>query len=145
MYGLCRKYQDDASALISACDQSPTGLTSKLKSLVDNQNAVNDAQAAIQNKVKNGIPNIKQQQPAQETSCQLAIRLIEQMIDTLKQNPASQQVAQLAKEAADAAIKAICNAADISSLQMLDADISDTEGAISEELDNVQNFLEGKS
>jgi hypothetical protein len=85
MYGLCRKYQDDASALISACDQSPTGLTSKLKSLVDNQNAVNDAQAAIQNKVKNGIPNIKQQQPAQETSCQLAIRLIEQMIDTLKQ------------------------------------------------------------
>jgi hypothetical protein len=28
---------------------------------------------------------------------------------------------------------------------MLDADISDTEGAISEELDNVQNFLEGKS
>jgi uncharacterized phage infection (PIP) family protein YhgE len=114
----------------------------KVKSLVDNQNAVNDAQTAIQNKARKSFLNLRQQ--VTQITCQDVFPLVQDMIDAMKENPASQLVAQLAVKAANATNSATCSENEIATFQQLDADINATEVAISEELENVQSTLEGK-
>ena len=99
-YGTCRKYQDDASAAISACDQSPTGLASKLKSLTANQNAVNQAQVVIgQLKTRQQLLNFRLQS---QYKCSDVVVLTSAMVDALNENPASLLVGQLAESIVNA-------------------------------------------
>ena len=140
-YSTCRKYQDDASPAISACDQSPTQLTSKLKSLTDNQNAVNRAQATIgQLKTRQLALNMRQL-PSQYT-CSDVVFLTSEMADALNENPASKLVGQLADKVANAS-SVVCSSAQIASLITLDNTINDAETNIAEELTNVQDSLQG--
>ena len=140
-YGTCRKYQDDASPAISACDQNPAGLASKLKSLTDNANAVNAARAANAARARRGLLlNMRQQTASQ---CSDVVDLTNSMVEALKDNPASTLVGQIAEQIVNAT-SVVCTPDDIASLNKLDADINDTETSIVDELANVQDSLLGK-
>ena len=146
-FSTCRKYQDDVGSAISACDQSPSGLTSKLKSLTTNKNLVNDAQAAIASKVKQlkqlVVPDNTRQ--AAVLACTDLLTNTQDMVDAMKENPASLEVGNLAEGVVNISKVVTCSAADIAQLQSLDSSISEAEVLIADELDNVQSSLEGKS
>jgi hypothetical protein len=142
-FGTCRKYQDDASAAISACDQSPIGLASKLKSLATNQNSVDEAQATMSSlRARKGALNFRQQQQTQ-IQCADVVDFAAEMTYALKENPASQKIAKVAKRIANAS-GVICSQDEISSLEAADAEINATETLIVEELASVQESLLGK-
>jgi hypothetical protein len=142
-YGNCRKSQDIASPAISVCNQNQTALTSKLKSLLDNQAAVNEAQDAIQLKTRKIYLNFRllKQQTAK---CQDAIDLAQDMIDIIRDNPASLLLNQTAKNVTRLTNAADCTADDIATFVKIDGDINATETLIADEVDNVKDSLQGK-
>ena len=123
-FSTCRKYQDDVGSAISACDQSPTGLASKLKSLTANQNAVNQAQVVIgQLKTRQQLLNFRLQS---QYKCSDVVVLTSAMVDALNENPASLLVGQLAESMVNASA-VVCTSEEIASLDTLDGAINDTE------------------
>jgi hypothetical protein len=142
-YGDCRKYQDIASPAISVCNQNTTLLTSKLKSLLENQVSVKEAQGAIQSKAIEAQAS-RVRQNVQRVKCEEAIALAETMIGTIQDNPASQLLSQLANNVTNNTRAADCTVEDVPALFKLDADIDATEIFIDYELGDVQYSFQGK-
>jgi hypothetical protein len=74
------------------------GLTSKLKGLTENKDAVNQAQAAINSKATQRSLAGETRQQAAASSCADLLDTTQEMVDTLKENPASQTVGDLADQ-----------------------------------------------
>jgi hypothetical protein len=137
-FGTCRKYQDDVGPAISSCDQKPSALTSKLKSLLENQNMVNNAQAAIA-KLTSGA-GLRQS----STTCSDIISLTEQLKDLIDNNPASTRIADVAALLINASSVATCTAAEKQALQESNDEIRIAEQQIANEANFVQDTLSGK-
>ena len=80
-FGTCRKYQDAAGAAITTCSQSQDQLASKLKSLLTNQNLVNQAQSTIGQLAKRTA--VKQQLVA-SASCGQVVAWMSDLVESLQ-------------------------------------------------------------
>ncbi len=140
-FGTCRKYQDDVGPAISSCDQKPSALTSKLKSLLENQNMVNNAQAAIA-KLTSGA-GLRQSSASSSYTCGDIISLTEQLKDLIDNNPASTRIADVAGLLINASSVAKCTAAEKQALQESNDEISIAEQQIANEANFVQDTLSG--
>ena len=141
VYGTCSKYQDDVPPAISACDQNPSALNSKLKSLTQNQNLVNSVQAALAalaTKVyaKQSIPSY---------TCADVVSFTNQLLDLMENNPASTSIADVAEKIINATRSAVCTASELKALEDLNADIDSTESVFDTAIDDTQGTLEGRS
>jgi len=140
-FGTCRKYQDDVGPAISSCDQKPSALTSKLKSLLENQNMVNNAQAALA-KLTSGAG--LRQSSGSSFTCGDIISLTEQLKDLIDNNPASTKIADVAALLINASSVATCTAAEKQALQESNDEISIAEQQITNEANFVQDTLSGQ-
>ncbi len=127
---------------IATCAQSASGLASKLKSLQTNQNLVNQAQSSLA-KLATRAYNSRQQQAA--LTCADFIYFTQELVDALKENPASLKIAELAGQIVNGSAGGVaCSNEEVASLKSLDGAINETEANIAAEVENVQDSLEGK-
>ncbi len=144
-YASCRKYQDAAAPAITACQQSPSGIASKLKALTQNKNKIDQAQAAIgqlvTKNVKGNAPNTIKQQDSIFT-CKDTILFANELNEALQDNPASLKIARLAEKVVNAS-KVVCSNEEIANLLAVNKGIDETEEMVDKEIINSQNVLEG--
>lgn len=142
-FGLCRKYQDDVGAAISTCDQSSTGLASKLKSLTENKAKVNTAQANINKLLTRNLGSkINEKQNTPVIGCINVIDLALALSEGLKQNPASLSIAPLAEQIANAS-NVVCSSEEVVLLSNSNSDLNETSSLIDQEVETTQTTLEG--
>jgi hypothetical protein len=148
----CRKTQDSAGAIISACSQSPNALTSKLKGLTSNLDLVNQSQKALgsvksrvflskQAVVAAAIPVLS----ARAALCSDLLAATDDMLQALKENPASQKVGDFAKDVVNLTATVVCSAADLADIAGRQSDVAASTALIQKEVEEVQNDLEGRS
>ena len=151
-YGACRKYQDSAPAAISACSQSQSGLTSKIKSLATNNNLVTKALSSLGKLTAKGSSikeaaaagGVKQAATtAANYTCADVISLTNQLQDLIEDNPASTQVADVAVKLVNATLVATCSTTDLQVLSAATDKLNATDDLIASEPDDVQGVLEG--
>ena len=149
----CRKTQDGAGAIISACSQSPNALTSKLKGLTSNLDLVNQSQKAL-GSVKSRVFLSKQAVvaaaaipvlSARAALCSDLLAATDDMLQALKENPASQKVGDFAKDVVNLTATVVCSAADLADIAGRQSAVAASATLIQKEVEEVQNDLEGRS
>ena len=139
----CHSYQTEAGVAISNCAQDPLFLTSRLKSLIDNKYAVDQAQQVLKTLV--GLPGRYRQQKRQsQYQCSNVIDYGNQMLAALSDNPSSLEVKENAELVVNRSADVVCSQAEIIVLANLDSSVTVKKTLIDSELVYVQTILEGE-
>lgn len=143
-YGLCRKYQDVAASTIATCQQSGPNLVSKLKSLAQNKDLVNQVQAAITQLINKHLAgnDIIISKAGTAISCSELVDLTQDLTQALSDNPASLQIEKLAMRLVNATFSS-CTQDEVASLAAANSAISDTEDQVDLEIASTQDSLQG--
>lgn len=144
-YSTCRKYQDAAAGVIATCQLSSSGLVSRLKSLNENRDLINQAQAAIAQLLARHFAGGAAISRIEDNTytCSDLVAFTAALAQALQDNPASPKIDQLAMKVVNAS-RVSCTQEEVAALVSADSDIKETEDQIDQEITIVQDSLAGE-
>merc|ERR1711971_536470 len=134
-FAKCRKFEDDAVSIISACSKDTTKLKEKAAQLNSNNKAMTEAQAKI--KKTTGTRKVR----AVATTCEAFIKLVEELVKVASKFQASPKIVTIVKDITDSA-DPTCTDAQKNSLKEQKSAVDKAAKRVEKAFNNAQTQLE---
>jgi len=134
-FSKCRKFEDEAVPMISACSKDTTKLKEKAAQLNSNKKAMTEAQAKI--KKTTGSRKVR----AVATTCEAFIKLVEQLVKVASKFQASPKIVTIVKDITDSA-DPTCTDAQKNSLKEQESAVDKAAKRVEKAFNNAQTQLQ---
>lgn len=134
-FSKCRKFEDEAVPMISACSKDTTKLKEKAAQLNSNKKAMTEAQAKI--KKTTGSRKVR----AVATTCEAFIKLVEQLVKVASKFQASSKIVTIVKDITDSA-DPTCSDAQKNSLKEQESAVDKAAKRVEKAFNNAQTQLQ---
>ena len=138
-FGTCRKYEDDISSAIFACNVNPKALLSKLKSLDTNIKKLAALEAVLKN-----LSSRKARYTRAITSCTQIGTETDKVVKKAKSNPADTTIAGSISAIETAASTVTCTPAEKTALKAKAESVTAAKAASQESYDSTAADVQGK-
>merc|ERR1711988_1181487 len=134
-FSKCRKFEDEAVPMISACSEDTTKLKEKAAQLNSNKKAMTEAQAKIEKTT--GSRKVR----AVATTCEAFIKLVEELVKVASKFQASPKIVTIVKDITDSA-DPTCTDAQKNSLKEQKSAVDKAAKRVEKAFNNAQTQLE---